>query len=170
MNSQASLGWYHFVCGFHSQAFVKHQHDYYLRKRCQKSAPYWASKLTRALWTFIHEMWAHRTLSKHSINDLGPDAPEVCALREASLLELSQGPTSLPLLYRHYFNLTATSLLAMSNTDLRIWFKSVRIFRETTSTSVVDVFSSPGPFRSWVGLGPAQSLSASTSSVTQSAE
>jgi len=170
MSSQDNLGWYLFLCGFHSLSIVRHQQAFFLRKRCQKSAPYWASKLTRALWTFIHEMWAHRTLSKHAINELGPDAPEVCSLRAASLLELSQGPASLPLLYRHYFNLTSTSLLAMSNTDLRIWFKSVRIFRESTSTSVIDVFSSPGPLRSWVGLGSAQSRTLSTSRVTQSDE
>ena len=55
MNSQDNLGWYHFLCGFHSIAIVHHQQAFFLHKRCQKSAPYWASKLTRALWTFIHE-------------------------------------------------------------------------------------------------------------------
>ena len=157
--SQDALGWYQFICGFHSLALVNYQRTFYTRKRSRKSAPYWASKLTRALWTFIHEMWAHRTLAKHSINELAPDAPEVSALRSAALLELAQGASSLPPLYRHYFNITTTSLLAMSNTDLRIWFKSVRIFREATSTSVVDVFSSPGPLRSWVGLGTAPTIS-----------
>lgn len=159
MASQAALGWYSFLCGFHSSAIMRHQQQFFLQKRCQKSAPYWASKLTRVLWNFIHEMWTHRSLAKHSINDLAPDAPEICSLRTAALLELEQGATTLPALYRSYFNITPTSLLAMSNTDLRIWFKSIRIFRESTSTSVTDVFSSPGPFRSWVGLGPTRANS-----------
>ena len=159
--SQETLGWYQFICGFHPRSLVNYQHQFYIRKKSRKSAPLWAAKLTRALWTFIHEMWAHRTLAKHSINELSSDAPEVSALRNAALLELAQGPSSLPPLYRHYFNITTTSLLAMSNTDLRIWFKSIRIFREATSTSTVDVFSSPGPLRSWVGLGTAPSISSS---------
>ena len=104
IDSQASLGWYHFLCGFHSRAIVKHQHNYFLRKGSRKSAPYWASKLTRVLWNFIHEMWSFRTLAKHSINDLATDAPEVNSLRTAALLELAQGCTALPALYRHYFN------------------------------------------------------------------
>ena len=170
MQRQHDIGWFHFFCGFHSHAIVCHQQNFFKRKRCQKSAPYWASKLTRAFWTFVHEMWANRTAAKHDINELSPDAPEVSSLRESSLLELQQGPATLPLLYRHYFNLTTTSLLTMSNTDLRIWFKSVRIFREATSTSVVDVFSSPGPLRSWVGLGPVPPPPASTSRAALSAE
>ena len=170
MQRQHEIGWFHFFCGFHSLAIVRHQQHFFKRKRCQKSAPYWASKLTRAFWTFVHEMWANRTAAKHDINELGSDAPEVSSLREASLLELQQGPATLPLLYRHYFNITTTSLLTMSNTDLRIWFKSVRIFREATSTSVVDVFSSPGPLRSWVGLGPVPPPPASTLRAARSAE
>ena len=154
--SQHALGWYPFLCGFHSTAVLKHQQEFFLRKRSKKSAPYWASKLTRVFWNFIHEMWTHRSLAKHSINDLAPDAPEISSLQTAALLELAQGSATLPSLYRSYFNITTTSLLAMSNTDLRIWFKSIRIFRESTSTSVIDVFSSTGPLRSWVGLGPAR--------------
>ena len=143
MQLQHEIGCFHFFCGFHSHAIVRHQQHFFKRKRCQKSAPYWASKLTRAFWTFVHEMWANSTTTKHDNNELGTDVPEVSSLRESSLLELQQGPATLPLLYCHYFNLTTTSLLTMLNTDLRIWFKSVRIFREATSTSVVDVFFIP---------------------------
>ena len=132
-----------------------------MNKRSKKSEALWASKLTRALWNFIHEIWEHQNSIKHAVNDLAPDSPEVCALWSAALLELSQDVSLLPTLYRRYFAVAPAALLSMSNTDLRMWFKTIRTFRESTNTSVVDVFSSPGPFRTWVGLGPVRDQLAS---------
>ena len=159
---QTSIGWYNFLCGFLSSCFTSHQASFYANKRSTKSAPLWASKLIRALWNFLHELWVHRNSVKFAVNDLAPDSPEVSALRAAALLELDRDISHLPVIYRRYFSLTPTSLLSMSNSDLRMWFKTIRTFRESTSTSVVDVFSSPGPFRTWVGLGPVREQPAST--------
>ena len=71
----------------------------------------------------MHEMWLHRNL-----DELPLDSPEVTALRSAALSELEIGMASLPALYHHYFNVSPAKLLDMVTLDLRIWFRTIRIF------------------------------------------
>ena len=152
LRDQLHLGWYYFLCGMQTSAFVNIQQEYYSKINSKKLGTRWATNVTQKMWKILHQIWKHRCNILHNTdalhNNSGKDQ-----LITAITLEYALGQNNLPGPYSSFFHIPLTNLLNKPTQYMKRWFLIVRTARETHSVAGdLDDFSFDGPLRTWIGL------------------
>ena len=151
-NSQISIGWYNFLCGFISTSIVNVQQDYFVHIGSRKSGSRWAASLIIQLWKLIHQIWCHRNTIIHETNKIH-SLSGLTPLQQSISIEYEKGYDQFPTSYSSYFHHPLSFILSKHITYQKNWFLIIRSAREAYDSDLVDdEFSSNEPLRRSIGL------------------
>ena len=149
-SSQDSIGWYSFLLGYIHQDLLNAQKHYYSSLHSRRSEHIWGGNLIHRLWKISLALWSHRNHVLH--NDPHILAVRISLLDQAIRNEYTQHTDSLPESFHPFFNRSLEDQLSSPLTAKLSWLRLIRTGRESTGSSCIDIFSSNGPLRQWLGL------------------
>jgi hypothetical protein len=149
--AQDSIGWLHTTEGKISQQWQGLQRAHYRSIGSCRSSRKWAAGLITNLLSITHSQWKHRNAVVHERDAQGLKLQASRDLKAAIEAQFSLGVEGLHARDRHYLTRGQQYVMALPAANKKAWLSSIRIARDTYSTSEArEVESMQAVMRKWL--------------------